>query len=62
MPEDADVANAIGAVTSEVRVVRSIQVASNDGGGSLVVLLPDGPKHFADETIAIDAPQICRFT
>lgn len=55
IPEDADVANAVGAVTSEVRVTSSIIISSNDGGGSLTALMPEGPKMFADEEAALTA-------
>lgn len=54
VPEDADVANAIGAVASEVRVSKSIQLSSSDGGGSITVLMPTGPKVFANEELAIE--------
>ena len=53
-PGDADVANAIGAVASEVRVTLSITVSSNDGGNSISVLLPSGPRMFADEEKAME--------
>ncbi|MEM7215212.1 MAG: hydantoinase/oxoprolinase family protein [Pseudomonadota bacterium] len=54
VPADADVANAIGAVASEVRITKSITVSSNDGGNSIAVLLPSGPKMFADEEQAME--------
>jgi len=54
VPDDADVANAIGAVASEVRVSRSIQISSADGGSSVSVLLPNGPKMFASEEKAME--------
>ncbi|MEM9331421.1 MAG: hydantoinase/oxoprolinase family protein [Pseudomonadota bacterium] len=55
VPDDADVANAIGAVASEVRVTKTLVVSSNDGGNSIAVLLPDGPKMFVDEAQALQA-------
>ena len=53
VPEDADVANAIGAVAGEVRIRRSIIVSSNDGGGSFSILLEQGQEVLADEEKAI---------
>ncbi len=53
VPEDADVANAIGAVASEVRVAKSIELSSSDGGSSISVLLPDGSKMFVNEELAM---------
>ncbi|MEM9279145.1 MAG: hydantoinase/oxoprolinase family protein, partial [Pseudomonadota bacterium] len=54
VPANADVANAIGAVASEVRITKSLTVSSNDGGGSIAVLMPDGPKMFASEDQAME--------
>lgn len=53
VPGDADVANAIGAVTSEVRISKSIVINSGDGGNSFYVMLPAGPSTFANEDAAI---------
>jgi len=43
IPHDADVANAIGAITSSVRIVRGAEVAPNDAGGYSVHGLPGHP-------------------
>ncbi len=55
VPEHADVANAIGAVAGEVRIQRSIEVSSANGGGSYQVLLEDGPLVFNEEDEALNA-------
>lgn len=55
VPEHADVANAIGAVAGEVRIQRSLEVTSSDGGGSFHLLLEDGPLVFNDEKKVLDA-------
>lgn len=46
LPEDADVANAIGAVTSEVVIERHVRIVSNWSGGFLIEG-PAGTPHFA---------------
>jgi N-methylhydantoinase A/oxoprolinase/acetone carboxylase beta subunit len=47
LPEHADVANAIGAITSKVVIDRRIRVIPGDGGGFLIEGLP-GSRHFKD--------------
>jgi N-methylhydantoinase A/oxoprolinase/acetone carboxylase beta subunit len=47
VPEHADVANAIGAVTSRVRVRRQVKVRPSQAGGFLIEGLP-GAKRFLD--------------
>ena len=54
VPENADVANAIGAVASEVRVKKSISVSSPDGGSSFSVLTSNGIRMFAEEEQALE--------
>ncbi|MEL7429644.1 MAG: hydantoinase/oxoprolinase family protein [Pseudomonadota bacterium] len=55
VPEDADVANAIGAVAGEVRIQRSVVISSGDGGGSFQILFASGPEVHASEEKAIGA-------
>jgi N-methylhydantoinase A/oxoprolinase/acetone carboxylase beta subunit len=45
LPEDADVANAIGAITSNVEVKRQVRILPNQEGGFLIEGLADA-KHF----------------
>jgi N-methylhydantoinase A/oxoprolinase/acetone carboxylase beta subunit len=47
LPEHADVANAIGAVTSHVRVRRQVKIRPSQAGGFLIEGLP-GAKRFLD--------------
>jgi N-methylhydantoinase A/oxoprolinase/acetone carboxylase beta subunit len=47
LPEHADVANAIGAVTSRVKVRRQVKIRPSQAGGFLIEGLP-GAKHFLD--------------
>ena len=47
LPEHADVANAIGAVTSRVRVRRQVKIRPSQAGGFLIEGLP-GAKRFLD--------------
>ncbi|MGI9350898.1 MAG: hydantoinase/oxoprolinase N-terminal domain-containing protein [Rhizobiaceae bacterium] len=54
VPDHADVANAIGAVASEVRIKKSITVSSADGGSSFSVLTSNGIKMFAYEKQAVE--------
>ncbi len=53
IPPDADVANAIGAITSSVRIVRRAEVSPNDAGGYTVHGLPGHPM-FAELDEATD--------
>jgi N-methylhydantoinase A/oxoprolinase/acetone carboxylase beta subunit len=55
VPEHADVANAIGAVSGEVRIQKSLTVSSPDGGNSFHILLESGPEIHLDEEAAIKA-------
>ena len=57
VPEHAGVANAIGAVAGEVRIQRTLEIASNDGGGTLQILLESGPEFHADEEKAFTAAE-----
>ncbi len=50
VPEDADVANAIGAVTSRVRVNRTARILPNTEGKYTVAGLPDSPTFEGLET------------
>ncbi len=43
IPEHADVANAIGAITSRVVVQKSVEISPSDTGGYVVAGLPDAP-------------------
>jgi len=54
VPEDSDVANAIGAVAGEVRVQKTLVISSSDGGGSFQMLLADGPQLFTNEALALE--------
>jgi len=47
LPEHADVANAIGAITSQVRVRRQVKIRPSQAGGFLIEGLP-GAKRFLD--------------
>jgi N-methylhydantoinase A/oxoprolinase/acetone carboxylase beta subunit len=47
LPEHADVANAIGAVTSRVKVRRQVKIRPSQAGGFLIEGLP-GAKRFLD--------------
>jgi N-methylhydantoinase A/oxoprolinase/acetone carboxylase beta subunit len=51
LPADADVANAIGAITSHVVVNRQIRIAPDQSGGFMIEGLPGG-RHFRDFTEA----------
>ncbi len=53
LPEHAGVANAIGAVVGQVRMLATGAVTSA-GEGSFAVHLPEGPKIFADRDEALD--------
>jgi len=53
VPEDSDVANAIGAVAGEVRVQKTIIVTSADGGNSFQLTLDEGPQLFIKEEEAL---------
>lgn len=55
IPEDSDVANAIGAVAGEVRVQKTVMVTSADGGNSFQLMMDDGPQLFTNEEEAIKA-------
>ena len=54
IPEHSDVANAIGAVTSEVRVQKSMTITSPDGGSSFHLMLSDGPVVVLSENEALE--------
>ncbi len=47
LPEHADVANAIGAVTSRVKVRRQVRIRPGQAGGFVIEGLP-GARHFTD--------------
>jgi hypothetical protein len=47
LPEDADVANAIGAVTSPVKVKRQVKIRPSQAGGFVIEGLP-GAKRYLD--------------
>jgi N-methylhydantoinase A/oxoprolinase/acetone carboxylase beta subunit len=47
LPEHADVANAVGAVTSQVKVSRQVKIRPSQAGGFLIEGLP-GAKRFLD--------------
>jgi len=53
VPPHADVANAIGAVTSQVRIRRQVRIVPNDRGRYSLYGLPDAPS-FADFDAAHD--------
>ena len=53
IPEHADVANAIGAVTSKVRIIRSVEVTSPDGGSSFQIMGQGRPMRLKDESEAL---------
>jgi hypothetical protein len=44
LPENGDVANAVGAITSEVRLRREVRVSPNDAGGYSLHGLADAPS------------------
>jgi len=47
LPEHADVANAVGAVTSQVKVCRQVKIRPSQAGGFLIEGLP-GARRFLD--------------
>ena len=55
IPQDADVANAIGAVTADVRIKRTALVTSPDGGNSFSFVAEASSLRFTDEQTALDA-------
>lgn len=54
VPDDADVANAIGAVAGKVRVHKTVTITSSDGGSSFQFMSGDRQVTFADEAAAIN--------
>lgn len=54
VPEDADVANAIGAVASEVRVQKTITITSPDGGSSFQFMGAKGVINMTDEASVLE--------
>lgn len=54
IPEHADVANAIGAVTSKVRVSKNIMISSTDGGSSFQIMTLTRPETFSNEEEALE--------
>ena len=61
LPQDADVANAIGAITSNVVVKRQVRIVPNQAGGFLIEGLA-GAKHFQkfDEADAFARDELTR--
>jgi hypothetical protein len=61
LPEDADVANAIGAITSDVVVKRQVRIIANQEGGFLIEGLA-GARHFGkfDDADAFARDELAR--
>ena len=55
VPEHADVANAIGAVAGDVRIRRTLEVASADGGSSFKIVGGSSHQIFIEESVAIES-------
>jgi hypothetical protein len=61
LPEDADVANAIGAITSDVVVKRQVRIIADQEGGFLIEGLA-GARHFQrfNDADSFARTQLCR--